>query len=61
MFLGNAELDPDNFRAFQTALNAGPTKAGHPYAYVFLKDRDHLSEGMAVGAADQSLTGPLLK
>jgi triacylglycerol lipase len=61
MFLGNAELDPDNFRTFQTALNAGLTKAGHPYAYVFLKDHDHMSEGMAVGTADQSLTGPLLK
>lgn len=61
MFLANAELDPDSFRTFQTALNAGLTKAGRPYTYVFLKDHDHMSEGMAVGTADQSLTGPLLK
>lgn len=60
MFLGNAELDPDGFRTFQKALNAGLTKAGRPYTYVFLKDHDHLSEGMAVGTADQSLTAPLL-
>jgi triacylglycerol lipase len=61
LFLANAEYDPDGFRAFQTSLNAGLTKAGHPYTYVFLKDHDHLSEGMAVGTADQSLTGPQLK
>ncbi len=61
MFLGNAELDPDGFRGFQKSLNAGLTKAGRPYTYVFLKDHDHLSEGMAVGTADQSLTAPLLK
>jgi triacylglycerol lipase len=61
IFMGNAEYDPDGFRAFQKAANAGLTKAGHPYTYVFLKDHDHLSEGMAVGTADQSLTGPLLK
>ena len=61
IFMGNAEYDPDGFRAFQKAANAGLTKAGHPYTYVFLKDHDHLSEGMAVGTADQSLTGPQLK
>jgi acetyl esterase/lipase len=61
IFMGNAEYDPDGFRAFQKAANGGLTKAGHPYTYVFLKDHDHLSEGMAVGTADQSLTGPLLK
>jgi acetyl esterase/lipase len=61
IFMGNAEYDPDGFRTFQKTANAGLTKAGRPYTYVFLKDHDHLSEGMAVGTADQSLTGPLLK
>jgi acetyl esterase/lipase len=61
LFLANAEYDPDGFRTFQKSLNEGLTRAGHPYTYVFLKDHDHLSEGMAVGTADQSLTGPQLK
>ena len=61
LFVANAEYDPDGFRAFEKALNEALTKDGRPHTYVFLKDHDHLSEGMAVGTADQSLTGPLLK
>jgi triacylglycerol lipase len=61
LFVGNAEYDPDGFRAFCQALNDALTKAGRAHGYVFLKDHDHLSEGMAVGTADQSLTAPLLK
>jgi triacylglycerol lipase len=60
LFVANAEYDPDGFRAFEKALNEALTKAGRNHAYVFLKDHDHLSEGLAVGTADQSLTGPLL-
>ena len=60
MFVANAEYDPDGFRAFNKTFEEAQNKAGHVHTYVFLKDHDHLSEGMAVGTADQSLTGPLL-
>ena len=60
LFVANAEYDPDGFRAFEKALNEALTKDSRPHAYVFLKDHDHLSEGMAVGTGDQSLTAPLL-
>ena len=60
LFVANAEFDPDGFRAFEKAFDEGLSKAGVAHTYVFLKDHDHLSEGLAVGTADQSLTGPLL-
>ena len=60
LFVANAEYDPDGFRAYSAALDAALTKAGKPHGRVFLKDHDHLSEGLAVGTADVSLTDPLL-
>ncbi len=60
LFVANAEYDPDGFRAFEKALDDGLTAAGVKHTFLVLKDHDHLSEGLAVGTADQSLTGPLL-
>jgi triacylglycerol lipase len=60
MFVVNAELDPDGFRVFGKAFDEGMTKAGRAHPYLLLKDHDHLSEGLAVGTSDVSLTAPLL-
>lgn len=61
LFIGNAEFDPDQFKTFATMardqLCATPARCP---AHVYLKDHNHFTEGMAVGTADQSLTGPLL-
>ncbi len=61
LFVANAEYDPDGFRAFGAALDEALTKAGKAHGRMFLKDHDHLSEGLAVGTSDVSLTKPLLK
>jgi len=61
LFLAGAEYDPEGFQVFRDALKEGLCKAGRCPGYVFLKDHDHLSEGFAVGTADESLTGPMLK
>ena len=61
LFLGNAEFDPEQFKTFATSLRTAlcATPARCP-AYVYLKDHNHFTEGMAVGTDDRSLTGPLL-
>ena len=56
----NAELDPPFMIASGKALDADLTKAGRPHAYLLAKDHDHLSEGLAVGTADVSVSGPVL-
>ena len=60
LFVANAEYDPDGFRAYAAALDAALTQAHRKHGRRFLKDHDHLSEGLAVGTADVSLTKPLL-
>ena len=57
----NAELDPAVMVASGKALNEDLCKAGRCPAYLLAKDHDHLSEGMAVGTADESVSGPVLE
>jgi len=62
LFYGYAEFDPKPMKATATALIEGlcQTKSRCPKS-LELKDSNHFSEGMAVGTADQQLTGPLLQ
>ena len=57
----NAELDPPVMVASGKALNEDLCKAGRCPAFLLAKDHDHLSEGMAVGTADESVSGPVLQ
>lgn len=62
LFYGYAQFDPPQMRATAAALIKGlcQTRSRCPRS-VELKDSNHFSEGMAVGTADQQLTGPLLR
>lgn len=61
LFIANAEFDPEQFQTYMTRMRdelcKAPARCPH---YVTIKDSNHFSEGMAVGTADQQLTGPLL-
>ncbi|MDB5662846.1 MAG: alpha/beta hydrolase [Sphingomonas bacterium] len=62
LFVANAEFDPEQFKTYATTMREALCKTpGRCPQYVYLKDHNHFTEGMAVGTADQSLTGPLLK
>ncbi len=60
LYVVNAEYDPDGFRIYGDALDRALTAANRPHGRILLKDHDHLSEGLAVGTSDVSLTTPLL-
>ena len=57
----NAELDPPVMVASGKALNDDLCKAGRCPTFLLAKDHDHLSEGMAVGTADESVSAPVLE
>ncbi len=56
-----AELDPPDFIPDTEKLIAGRKAAGKPLVSFRLPNHSHLSEAYAVGTADESLTGPVLK
>lgn len=56
-----AEFDPPDFVSDSEQLVAGRRAAGRPTTSLLLPNHSHLSEAYAVGTADQSLTGPILK
>jgi triacylglycerol lipase len=56
-----AELDPPDFVPDSERLVAGRKAADKPLVSLRLPNHSHLSEAYAVGTADQSLTGTLLK
>jgi acetyl esterase/lipase len=60
LFYGYAEYDPEPMQAFARWLipELCSTPGRCPES-VYLKDHNHLTEGMAVGTNDRSLTGPL--
>ena len=60
IYLVNAEYDPPFMLAYGESLDKALTAAGKPHGRQVLKDHGHLSEGLAVGTSDVSLTGPLL-
>ncbi len=57
----NAELDPPGMIPAGKALKDDLCKAGHCPTYLLAKDHDHLSEGFAIGTADELVSGPVLK
>jgi len=61
LFIGNAEFDPDIMQKFASQARDWlcGTAAGCP-GYVRLADHNHFTEGMSLGTADESLSGPLL-
>ena len=60
IYLVNAEYDPVFMLAYGESLDKALTAAGKVHGRQVLKDHGHLSEGLAVGTSDVSLTGPLL-
>jgi triacylglycerol lipase len=60
IYLANAEYDPPFMLGYGESLDKALTAAHHPHGRIVLKDHGHLSEGMAVGTSDVSLTEPLL-
>ena len=59
IYLVNAEYDPVFMLAYGESLDKALSAAGKAHGRQVLKDHGHLSEGMAVGTSDVSLTGPL--
>jgi len=57
----NAELDPAMMVSSGKALDDDLCKAGRCPTFLLAKDHDHLSEGLAVGTADVSVSGPVLE
>ena len=60
IYLVNAEYDPPFMLAYGESLDKALTAAGEAHGRQVLKDHGHLSEGLAVGTSDVSLTQPLL-
>ncbi len=62
LFYAYAEFDPKPMKETAAALIGGlcRTRSRCPRS-LELKDSNHFSEGMAIGTADQQLTGPLLQ
>ena len=60
IYLVNAEYDPVFMLAYGASLDKALTAAGKAHGRQVLKDHGHLSEGLAVGTSDVSLTAPLL-
>jgi acetyl esterase/lipase len=56
-----AELDPPDFIPDSEKLIAGRKAAGKPLVSLRLPNHSHLSEAYAIGTADESLSGPILK
>lgn len=62
LFLADAEFDPALMQETARALREGLCEDGARCPrYVHLEDHNHFTEGMALGTADQSLSGPLLE
>jgi hypothetical protein len=61
LLVTDAELDPPNFQAQADELAAARQKAGHPVERLHVTGHSHLSEAYAIGTADESVSGPVLK
>lgn len=55
-----AELDFEALNKEAMDLEKARCAAGRCPRYLMVKDHDHLSEGVAVGTADESVSGPVL-
>jgi triacylglycerol lipase len=61
LLVTDAELDPPNFQEQADELAAARDKAGHPVQRLHVTGHSHLSEAYAIGTADESVSGPVLK
>ncbi|HEY4341328.1 MAG TPA: nuclear transport factor 2 family protein [Steroidobacteraceae bacterium] len=61
LLVTDAELDPPNFQAQADALTQARKKAGNPVERLHVPGHSHLSEAYAIGTADDSVSGPVLK
>ena len=61
LLVTDAELDPENFRTQADELTHALKAAGHPAQRLVVPGHSHLSEAYAIGTADESVSGPVLK
>jgi acetyl esterase/lipase len=61
LLVTDAELDPDNFQMQADELAKARKAAGHPVERLHVPGHSHLSEAYAIGTADDSVSGPVLK
>ncbi|MGH8260824.1 MAG: nuclear transport factor 2 family protein, partial [Steroidobacteraceae bacterium] len=61
LLVTDAELDPEMMQAQANELEEARAAEGRPVEHVFLPNHSHLSEAFAVGTADESLSGPVLR
>jgi len=61
LLVTDAELDPDNFQMQADELAKARKAAGHPVQRLHVPGHSHLSEAYAIGTADDSVSGPVLK
>jgi acetyl esterase/lipase len=61
LLVTDAELDPPNFQEQADELAAARKQAGHPVERLHVTGHSHLSEAYAIGTADESVSGPVLK
>ena len=61
LFLGYAEFDPDMMKlTVRTMLSELCKSDGRCPANVYARNHNHLTEGFAIGTADETVSGPLL-
>jgi hypothetical protein len=61
LLVTDAELDPENFQTQADELIRALKAAGHPAQKLLVQGHSHLSEAYAIGTADESVSGPVLK
>jgi triacylglycerol lipase len=61
LLVTDAELDPPNFQTQAEELTAARQAAGNPVQRLHVTGHSHLSEAYAIGTADDSVSGPVLK
>jgi acetyl esterase/lipase len=61
LLVTDAELDPDNFQMQADELAKARKVAGRPVERLHVPGHSHLSEAYAIGTADDSVSGPVLK
>jgi acetyl esterase/lipase len=61
LLVTDAELDPENFQMQADELARARKAAGHPVQRLHVPGHSHLSEAYAIGTADDSVSGPVLK
>lgn len=61
LLVTDAELDPANLQSQADELVQARAAAGHPVQRLHVPGHSHLSEAYAIGTADDSVSGPVLK